>query len=260
MTGRLFEIREFALQDGPGVRTTAFLKGCPLRCAWCHNPEGQSFEKDTMRGGGGEERPCGEDWTADALAAELLRNADIFAQSGGGVTFSGGEPLAQAAFVAEVADKLRAAGVTCALETSGHVPEADYRAVVSRMDFVYQDLKHHDAEAFRRWCGGDLALVLRNLAWLRGSGVPFAVRVPCVPGVNDASADREAFLRLAGPGTAVEFLPYNPAAPAKYPMLGRAFPLCPTPGTPRRSATTPANASPAAGTPRKRAFRDGPAK
>ena len=107
----------------------------------------------------------------------------------------------------ETPPSVRAAGVSCALETSGHAPEADYRAVVSRMAFVYQDLKHHDADAFRRWCGGDLALVLRNLAWLRESGVPFAVRVPCIPGVNDAPADREAFLRLAGPGTAVDFLP-----------------------------------------------------
>ena len=225
MTGRIFEIREFTLHDGPGIRTTVFLKGCPLCCAWCHNPEGQSFEKETMRGRGGETRPCGEDWESGALAAELLRNADIMLQSGGGVTFSGGEPLAQATFVAEVADKLRGAGVACALETSGHVPEADYRAVVSRMDFVYQDLKHHDASAFRRWCGGDLALVLRNLAWLRKSGAPFSVRVPCIPGVNDSPDDRDAFLRLAGPGTTVEFLPYNPAAPAKYPMLGREFPL-----------------------------------
>ena len=91
------------------------------------------------------------------------------------------------------------------------------------MAFVYQDLKHHDPAAFRSWCGGDLALVLRNLAWLRESGIPFAVRVPCIPGVNDAPADREALLRLAGPGTTVEFLPSNPAAPAKYPMLGRTY-------------------------------------
>ena len=226
-TGRVFEIREFTLHDGPGVRTTVFLKGCPLRCAWCHNPEGQSFEKETMRSGGGEERLCGEDWTADALADELLRNADIMAQSGGGVTFSGGEPLAQAAFVAEVADRLRAAGVSCALETSGHAPEADYRAVVSRMDFVYQDLKHHDADAFRRLCGGNLSLVIDNLDWLRKAGVPFTVRVPCIPGANDAPADREALVRLAGTSPfmqGIEFLPYNPAAPAKYPMLGREFP------------------------------------
>jgi len=195
MTGRLFEIREFALHDGPGVRTTVFLKGCPLRCAWCHNPEGQSFEKETMRRKDGSSVACGQDWSADALAAELLRNADIMAQSGGGATFSGGEPLAQAAFVCDVADRLRAAGVSSALETSGHAPEADYRAVVSRMGFVYQDLKHHDPAAFRRWCGGDLALVLRNLDWLRGSGVPFAVRVPCIPGVNDAPATMEALCR-----------------------------------------------------------------
>ena len=225
MTGRVFEIREFTLHDGPGVRTTVFLKGCPLRCAWCHNPEGQRFEKETMHRKNGESVPCGEDWTVEALAEELLRNADIMLQSGGGVTFSGGEPLAQADFVAAVADRLKAAGVPSALETSGHVPEADYRMAVSRMAFVYQDLKHHDAEAFRRWCGGDLALVLKNLDWLRGSGVPFAVRVPCIPGVNDSPADREALLRLVGPGATVEFLPYNAAAPAKYPMLGREYPL-----------------------------------
>ncbi len=228
MTGRLFEIREFALHDGPGVRTTVFLKGCPLRCAWCHNPEGQRFERETMRRKDGTDVPCGEDWTPEALADELARNADIFAQSGGGVTFSGGEPLAQAGFVAAVADLLAARGVTCALETSGHAPEADYRAVVSRMAFVYQDLKHHDAGAFRRWCGGDLGIVLRNLAWLRGAGVPYVVRVPCIPGVNDTPQDREALRRLAGASShlrGVEFLPYNRAAPAKYPMLGRPFPL-----------------------------------
>lgn len=227
MTGRVFEIREFTLHDGPGIRTTVFLKGCPLRCAWCHNPEGQSFEKETLHRKNGESVPCGVDWTVEALAEELLRNADIMEQSGGGVTFSGGEPLAQAAFVAEVADRLKAAGIPSALETSGHVPEADYRMAVSRMAFVYQDLKHHDAAAFRRWCGGDLALVLRNLAWLRDSGIPFAVRVPCIPGVNDTPADRATLLRLAGTAPSlrgVEFLPYNPAAPAKYAMLGRPFP------------------------------------
>lgn len=224
--GRVFEIREFALQDGPGVRTTVFLKGCPLRCAWCHNPEGQSPEIETLRRKDGSGAVCGKDWTAGALAEELLVNADIMEQSGGGVTFSGGEPLAQARFVVAVADLLRAAGVRCALETSGAAPEEDYRAVVSRMDFVYQDIKHHDAAAFRRWCGGDLAQVLRNYAWLRDvSGVPHAVRVPCIPGVNDSAEDRAALLSLAGPGATVEFLPYNPAAPAKYPMLGREYPL-----------------------------------
>ena len=225
MTGRVFEIREFTLHDGPGVRTTVFLKGCPLRCAWCHNPEGQSFDVETMRRRDGTKAVCGVDWTAEALVEELLKNADIMAQSGGGVTFSGGEPLAQADFALEVVSLARQRqAVTFALETSGYADSPTYRKVVSQMDFVYQDLKHHDPKAFRKWCGGDLETVLRNVAWLKTSGVRHAFRVPCIPGVNDTERDREAFRALAG-DSPVEFLPCNPAAGAKYPLLGRSFGL-----------------------------------
>ena len=225
MKGRIFEIREFTLHDGPGVRTTVFFKGCNLRCAWCHNPEGQSFEAETMTRANGEKIVCGEDWTADALADELLRNADIMAQSGGGVTFSGGEPLAQAEFLMELIPRLKRMGVHLAIETSGYASSQAYRSVVTQVDFVYQDVKLLDSDAFRRWTGGELDVVLANVAWLRGNGVPFAFRVPCIPGVNDSAADREAFVDFAG-GAKVEFLAYNKAAGAKYPMLGRTYP-CP---------------------------------
>ena len=224
MTGRIFEIREFTLHDGPGVRTTVFFKGCPLRCAWCHNPEGQSFEIETMTRANGEKVVCGVDWTADALADELLRNADIMAQSGGGVTFSGGEPLAQAAFLLELISHLKGKGMHLAVETSGYASSQTYQSVVSQVDFVYQDVKLLDPDAFRRWTGGELDVVLANVAWLRGSGVPFVFRVPWIPGVNDSAADREAFVAFAD-GTEVEFLSYNAAAGAKYPMLGRAYPM-----------------------------------
>ena len=228
VTGRLFEIREFTLHDGPGIRTTVFMKGCPLRCAWCHNPEGQSFAFETMRRKDGTRVPCGRDWEAADLVAELEKNADILISSGGGVTFSGGEPLAQADFLLEVADLLsRPAGhapIPLALETSGSVSSETYRRTVPRFQFVYQDLKHHDPAAYRRWCGGELAPVLENVAWLRSSGVRHVFRVPVIPGVNDAPADRAAFQALAG-ASPLEFLPYNPAAGAKYEMLGRPFPL-----------------------------------
>ena len=220
MVGRVFEIREFTLQDGPGVRTTVFFKGCPLRCAWCHNPEGQSFEIETMTKANGEKVVCGRDWTAEALAAELLKNADIMAQSGGGVTFSGGEPLAQSDFLLELIPLLKARGVHLAIETSGYVPASVYEAVVSKLDFVYQDIKHHRAEAFRRWTGGDMAVVQRNIAWLRNSGVPFSFRVPVIHGVNDMASDRAAIAALIGDAP-VEYLPGNPLAGAKYPLLGR---------------------------------------
>ena len=224
MIGRIFEIREFTLHDGPGVRTTVFFKGCPLRCAWCHNPEGQSPDIETIVRKGGEKVACGQDWTEESLAEELLRNADIMAQSGGGITFSGGEPLMQAKFLLELIPLLKAKGASLAVETSGHVPPKDYRAVVSQLDFVYQDVKLLDAADFRRWTGGDLALVMENVAWLRASGVPFVLRVPCIPGVNDSSSDRAAFESFAD-GAKMEFLPYNSAAGAKYPMLGRVYPM-----------------------------------
>ena len=199
-----------------------FFKGCPLRCAWCHNPEGQSSEIETMTRANGEKVVCGRDWTAEALADELLRNADIMALSGGGVTFSGGEPLAQADFLLELIPLLKGKGLHLAIETSGYAPSEAYRAVVSQMDFVYQDVKLHDAALFKRWTGGDLAVVMGNVAWLRSSGIAHGFRVPLVPGVNDSLPDRAAFSALLD-GDPVEYLPFNPAAGAKYPMLGRVF-------------------------------------
>ena len=222
--GRIFEIREFTLHDGPGVRTTVFFKGCPLRCAWCHNPEGQSFDIETMSRKDGTLIQCGRDWDAAALADELLKNADIMKPSGGGVTFSGGEPLAQAEFLLELIPLLKEKGVHVAIETSGYAPSGTYRSVVSQMDFVFQDVKCLDLGLFRRLTGGDLGVVLANIAWLRESGVPFAFRVPCIPGIGDPAEARAAFAAFAD-GAKIEFLPYNQAAGAKYPMLGRTYPM-----------------------------------
>lgn len=224
MIGRVFEIREFTLHDGPGVRTTVFFKGCPLRCAWCHNPEGQSPGVETMTRRDGTRATCGADWTAEDLSIELLKNADIMAQSGGGVTFSGGEPLAQADFLAELIPLLKAGGVNLAIETSGAAPAAVYQRIIGQMDFVYQDLKHHDPQAFRRWTGGDLDVVLENVNWLKASGRPYVLRVPVIPGVNDSPSDRASIAALVG-DSPVEYLPYNRAAGAKYAMLGRVYPL-----------------------------------
>jgi len=222
--GRIFEIREFTLHDGPGVRTTVFFKGCPLRCAWCHNPEGQSFEKEMMTRKDGEAVLCGQDWDAAALAEELLKNADIMKQSGGGVTFSGGEPLVQAQFLLRLIPLLKSNGVHLAIETSGYVDEEIYRSVIGQMDFVYQDVKLLDADEFQRWTGGDLKVVLDNISWLRTSGVPFAFRVPLIPGINDSEPCREIFHAFAGDDV-IEYLPYNNAAGVKYRMLGRKYAL-----------------------------------
>lgn len=252
-TAIIFEVREFCLHDGPGVRTTVFFKGCPLRCTWCHNPEGQSpqqeilfKEKQCAHCGNCRAIPpddlaalaracpqrakvvCGRRWTIPELARELRADADIFASSGGGITFSGGEPLLQAAFLAELADQLHAppSPLHLALETSGFVSADDYRAVVSRMDLVYQDLKHPDPAAHKRWTGVDPAPIHANLGWLKASGRPFVARIPLIPGVNDSPEAKEGFARLLEGSSGlrrVELLPYHLTAAAKYPFVGRAY-------------------------------------
>ena len=264
-TAVIFEVREFCLHDGPGVRTTVFFKGCPLRCAWCHNPEGLSPEPEVLfkeklcaRCGNCRNIPpddqftferacphrakvvCGRRWTVPELASELLANADVFASSGGGVTFSGGEPLMQSAFLVELADILHAGGsqlvatdchepsspIHLTLETSGYASPDAYRDVISRMDLVFQDLKHPDPVAHRKWTGVDPAPIHANLRWLKDSGKPFVARIPLIPGVNDSLEAKEGFARLLEGRSGlqrVELLPYHLAAGVKYQFVGRTY-------------------------------------
>lgn len=221
--GIVFSIEEFAVNDGPGIRTTVFLKGCPLRCAWCHNPEGWNPAPETVVKKGREEM-CGYRISAEALAERLRRDADLFRDSGGGVTFTGGEPLLQADFLAEVMDLLP--DINKAVETSGYASEADFRKVMDRADLLLLDLKLADPDLHRRYTGADNGPILRNLAVLKASGKPFVARIPLIPGVNDNQENMEATAVLLqdAPGLQrVELLRYNKIAGAKYPMLGLPY-------------------------------------
>lgn len=253
MTGRIFDITEFCLHDGPGIRTTVFLKGCPLRCQWCHNPEGQRFEKELMvslngcTGCGACQRACpsgarctacgtcvtacphrlrrvaGMDIEAAALAERILRDRDVFEQSGGGATLSGGEALAQPEFLLELLERL--AGVHTALDTSGYAPETVFREAAKLSSMILYDVKLLDPEAHLRYTGVDNRPILDNLDWLCGERIPFIVRVPLIPGVNDGAFLEALADRLAGAQSLVQvdLLPYNKAAGAKYPMTGRTY-------------------------------------
>src|SRR5512142_593747 len=151
-SGIVFDIKEFTIHDGPGIRTTVFMKGCPLSCMWCHNPEGQSMAPQIIRGAAGE-RLAGQRYTAAELSALLNRQADVLRTGEGGVTFSGGEPLLQAAFVAEVIDRL--GDIHVVLDTSGHGREEDFRLAAGMADLVLLDLKLADRSEHRRWTGAD---------------------------------------------------------------------------------------------------------
>lgn len=250
--GTVFDVKSFALNDGPGIRTTVFLKGCPLRCSWCHNPEGLSPEPELyiklarcthcglcLRGCSHPDcRPFGRCLhvcpqgnlsvagrlvTSSELAERLLRDREIFGEDGG-VTFSGGEPLMQADFVAECASLVEKRGVRRAIETSSFCPPDVYQKTLAEIDFVMADVKLMDPAAHRTYCGRDNGVILENLTWLKRSGKPFVFRVPLVPGITDTDENLSAIASFAG-DCPVELLPYNPMAGAKYTAVGRAFPL-----------------------------------
>ena len=223
--GIVFSIEAFAIHDGPGIRTTVFLKGCPLRCAWCHNPEGISPEPQYMDRRDGRTM-CGYAICSGELAGKLLRNKAVYAMNRGGVTLTGGEPLLQAAFAAEVLAALQAAGVHTAVETSGYAAPDVFRRVAGHADLVLFDVKHADPVQHRRWTGVDNAPILRNLAWLCTSGRPFVVRIPLIPGVNDTRENmlQTCLLIKDAPGLErVEILRYHKTAGAKYAMIGRTY-------------------------------------
>ena len=246
----IFSVEEFSLHDGPGVRATVFLKGCPLRCEWCHNPEGQRFENELVKSQAGCEN-CGacvkagggrlneksvdvcpnrllrmsaEPYTPARLLERLRRLLPILNDAGGGVTFSGGEPLAQPDFLQETLALLE--GQTHrAVQTSGYCDADTFRRVLGQTDYFLYDLKLLDPALHKRYTGADNAPILGNFQILCGSGKPFITRIPLIPGVTDTEENLAAaarFLRENGVNTA-ELLPYNRLAGSKYASVGRRY-------------------------------------
>ena len=254
MTGTVFDIKEFAVFDGPGIRTTVFMKGCPLRCTWCHNPEGLSPhpqlmvsraacthcgacasacpqpESCTACGAcvsacrGGYRRIIGQTWTAEDLAARLQKDADVYALSGGGVTFSGGEPLMQWPFVREVINQL--SGVHTAIETSGFCSDSVFESAMQTCDLILMDWKASDPSLHKRYTGVDQEGILRHARMLAQGDTPFILRMPIIPGVNDNRAHFETAASLVQGAKAlqrIDVLPYQRAAGAKYEMVAMDY-------------------------------------
>lgn len=222
--GIVFSVEEFAVNDGPGIRTTIFLKGCPLRCEWCHNPEGIS-PKPQILDKKGKKEMCGKVMTVGELADMVLKNAGILAMNDGGITLTGGEPLAQPEFVIGLLKKVKPF-VHTAVETSGHVPGEVFKSALEYLDLVLFDIKHMDPVSHKRHTGVDNRLIQENLRTLIVSGREFVIRVPLIPGVNDTEENMRAMadtLKGARSLKRVELLRYNKMAGAKYGMVGREF-------------------------------------
>jgi glycyl-radical enzyme activating protein/glucokinase-like ROK family protein len=229
--GMVFNVQRFSVHDGPGIRTNIFFKGCPLRCAWCCNPESQHFQPELGLTAqqcvhcGQFEESCPESWTHGAVTqaekdkfgaraelcpggalrwlgsrrtagdiiAEVLRDRPFYSDDGG-ITLTGGEPTAQPAFAEALLRLAREAGLSTAIETCGHTRWKVFERLLPHLDLVLFDLKHMDPEAHRRATGADNEVILANLRHLAETGVAVDIRVPLIPGVN---ADAENLTALA---------------------------------------------------------------
>ena len=220
------DIQHFSTGDGPGIRTTVFLKGCNLHCPWCHNPETISAAPQTLTfAHANHTQTYGCVMTAQQVLAQVLEDEDFYRASGGGVTFSGGEPLLQADGVAEIAKALGAQGISVVVDTAGCVPWERFAAVLDVTDLFYFDYKTPYPDAYREVVGGDYALIYGNLCKLIASGAHVHVRVPLIPGVNtDAQACAKACEQLRAAGVQyVDLLPFHRMGTGKYEALGKAY-------------------------------------
>lgn len=221
MDGLLFDIAEASIHDGPGLRITVFLKGCPLRCRWCHSPEGQSAEAETLVFPGGT-RLAGEYWSPQKLAEYLMDKSELL----DGVTFSGGEPLLQADFLLEVLDITKNA-LHSIIDTSGFGPYDKLKAISERAESLHFGLKVLNEEKAKFWTGQSSSLILDNIRRLdKECATPYCFRLPLIPTVTDSEENLTAIALLAKELknlTSVDFLPYNPMTGGKYAACGREY-------------------------------------
>ncbi|MBQ7679867.1 MAG: glycyl-radical enzyme activating protein [Butyrivibrio sp.] len=273
-TGIVFNVQHFSVHDGPGIRTVVFVKGCPLRCRWCANPESQRFDpefgwtaKECIGCGAcvktfseygchfeedsllwsrehadripaarevdsvcptGAFHVIGEERTVEALIAEVERDRVFYENSGGGLTISGGEPLAQADFTAALLEEAGRRQLHRTMETCGCAPSAAMERVAPLLDTLYYDIKLLDPVSHETWTGAPNEDILRNLRLARAlrPDLPILVRTPVIPGVND---HEEMLCAIAGLvreiGAGYELLKYHRYGEAKYASLHRPYPM-----------------------------------
>jgi pyruvate formate lyase activating enzyme len=264
-TGTIFDLRRYSIHDGPGIRTAVFFKGCPLSCAWCHNPESLQSSPELMfrlnrctlcgdclevcpqdaitlkesliidrsrcTVSGRCARVCptealevvGREMPVEQVMAAIEPDRVFYEESGGGATFTGGEPLAQPEFLLALLRACRQAGISTVLDTCGFAPWQVLQETLPLVDFYLYDMKLMDNERHQHWTGVSNADILSNLRLLVQAGARVRVRIPLIPGINDDEVNLRAsaaFLSALNPLPEVELLPYHAIAAGKYAGLG----------------------------------------
>lgn len=223
--GRIFDIQRFSTHDGPGVRTLVFLKGCPLRCRWCCNPESQSYEIQQMTQAG-TVKTVGRDVTAGEVLQEVLRDRPYYRRSGGGMTLSGGESLWQPDFAEALLTLCHESGVNTAIETTGFAEPAVIERLLPHLDLVLMDIKHMDSRKHEEFTTRPNELILKNAKLIAEKAKKLIIRVPTIPGFNDTEAEIGAIAAFAASlprVTEIHLLPYHRMGRDKYDGLGRPY-------------------------------------
>ncbi len=272
-SGMIFDIKRYAINDGPGIRTAVFLKGCPLDCWWCHNPEGKSASPQLMfrdnrckackecltvcptgaiswdDGPGIDWNRCdscgkcadscyagalemvGREITVHQLVEEIRRDIPFYDQSGGGVTFTGGEPMQQREFLKQALSECKRSNIHTAVDTCGYAPWESFDALLHLVDLFLFDVKLINPDLHREYTSLPNQMILENLQKLSVAGARIIVRVPFIPGINDDLENQDAiraFLAELPHLEQVELMPYHETGVAKYKALGMEYMLAGT--------------------------------
>lgn len=238
MKGLIFNVKRFSIHDGPGIRVTFFMKGCPMKCRWCHNPEGISPFPETVT----RANRVGENYFSSTEEAgkyysvenilEILEKEKVFIdQSKGGVTFSGGEPLLQSEFLLEALKACQTNGYHTAVDTSGYSPWENYKSIIPFTQLFLFDIKHLDNEKHIEFTGVSNSGIIDNYRLLTESGKDILIRIPVIPGFND---DQDHLQRLqtllfstkTGSIKKINLLPFHKTGSAKYKKFNIPYRMC----------------------------------
>ena len=216
MGGYIMQLQNYSVNDGEGIRTNVFLAGCPLRCLWCSNPEGQTIRN-----------PMTRYMETEEIIEQVKKQMIFYRNSGGGVTFSGGEATVQAEFLRELAGAFYDMGISIALETCGYLNYEEVEDIFKKMDLIFYDLKHMDEERHRHFTGVSNEKILSNASKVVGLHIPMVIRIPAIHGVNTDDKnimETLKFIRHELNGAKLEFLPYHTLGEGKYKELGMKLP------------------------------------
>jgi pyruvate formate lyase activating enzyme len=228
MQGLIFSVKRYSIHDGPGIRVTFFMKGCPLSCWWCHNPEGISPDREaavqTRRVGEKEfsdNEEVGKYYNVDDILEILKKDRIFLQQSHGGVTFSGGEPMMQSEFLLDALKECKANGYHSAVDTSGYSSPESFQSIIPFTDLFLFDIKHLDVSRHTEYTGVSNIGILDNLRMIVEGGKDVMIRIPLIPGKNDdkenLKAARELIRSLKCENLRrINLLPFHKIGKAKY--------------------------------------------